>query len=214
MSTAFEPRTKILARAIYTGLMPEPDKTSPTPAPAPAAGAGHAAEPELSSPHYAGGGAAVLWPGLGHIVQGRTKRGVLAMVGVLGLFFYGLGIGGIDAVDSREDFVWYLGTSMVGPLAWGTDWVHQNRVKAFDTDRGVLRTGNPGEVRDTDSRGQAVWRPATQAELDAGKGPPNGKGLGRLNEIAMLSVTLAGMLNFIVFLDALLPGRTRKGGAA
>ena len=36
-------------------------------------------------------------------------------------------------------------------------------------------------------------------------GPPNRPGLGRLNEIAMLSVVLAGMLNLIVFLDALMP---------
>lgn len=163
-------------------------------------------EPDLPSPDYLAGGAAVAWPGLGHIVQGRTKRGVLAMAGVLGLFLYGLFIGGIDAVDSRDDRIWYAGAAMVGPLAWGTDWVHQNRFKAYDRSRDALRTGFPGEVRDT-TGDRPVWRPATQAELDAGKGPPNEKGLGRLNEIAMLSIALAGMLNFIVFLDALIPGR-------
>ncbi len=192
--------------------MPEPDLTTPAPPPAPAARG--SAEPALPSPHYAGGAAAVLLPGLGHIVQGRTKRGVLAMVGVLGLFLYGLLIGGIDAVDSREDFVWYAGTALVGPVAWGTDWVHQNRFKALDPERGVLRTGNPGEVRDVNGRGDRVWRDATPSELEAGMGPPNGKGLGRLNEIAMLSCALAGMLNFIVFLDALIPGRRGQGGVA
>lgn len=222
--------------------MPEPDPTSPfppanTPADPPAippanpprppgppappsrapSGGGRAGargEPVLASPHYAGGAAAVFLPGLGHIVQGRTKRGVLAMVGVLGLFLYGLLIGGIDAVDSREDFIWYLGTAMVGPAAWGTDWVHQNRFKAIDPERGVLRSGNPGEVQDDDARGVRVWRDATPAELEAGAGWTHGKGLGRLNEIAMLSCALAGMLNFIVFLDALIPGYRAKGGGA
>lgn len=184
---------------------PTPPGTPATPA---RAGDLGRTEPDLRSPDYLAGAAAVAWPGLGHIVQGRRHRGFLAMIGVLGLFLYGLFIGGIDAVDSRDDFVWYIGASMVGPLAWGTDWVHQNRFKAQDPANGRLRTGWPGEVRDT-SRGQAVWRPATQAELDAGMGPPNEKGLGRLNEIAMLSIALAGMLNFIVFLDALIPGRGR-----
>lgn len=162
--------------------------------------------------------AAVAWPGLGHIVRGHRLRGGLAMAGVLGLFLYGLFIGGIDAVDSKEDRIWFAGTAMVGPLAWGTDWAHQNLFKAADPNSGRVRTGRPGEVRDGSAAqgGQAVWRAATPDELAAGAGPPNAKGLGRLNEIAMLSVVLAGMLNFIVFLDALLPGRAAapKGGRA
>jgi hypothetical protein len=193
-----------------------PDAPQPPPPPPPSTppaakgpGVSRSSEPTLRSPDYLAGGAAVAWPGLGHIVQGRTKRGVLAMAGVLGLFLYGLFIGGIDAVDSREDKIWYAGAAMVGPLAWGTDWVHQNRFKAYDRSREAPRTGFPGEVRDTTGE-RAVWRPATRAELDAGMGPPNEKGLGRLNEIAMLSVALAGMLNFIVFLDALVPGRGGK----
>lgn len=198
--------------------MPDPDPTAPAKAqPAPPGAASRAArpaEPDLPSPHYAGGAAAVLLPGLGHIAQGRTRRGVLAMIAVLGLFLYGLLIGGIDAVDSREDFVWYAGTALVGPVAWGTDWIHQNRFKALDPERGILRTGNPGEVRDVNNLGERVWRDATPDELEAGMGPPNAKGLGRLNEIAMLSCALAGMLNFIVFLDALIPARRAKGGAA
>lgn len=207
--------------AYYTGPMPENPSSAPNPpgSPGPAGSPGPSgsptrasgptlAEPDLRSPDYLAGAAAVAWPGLGHIVQGRRHRGFLAMIGVLGLFLYGLFIGGIDAVDSREDFVWYIGASMVGPLGWGTDWVHQNRFKAQDPANGRLRTGWPGEVRDT-SGDKPMWRPATQAQRDAGMGPPNEKGLGRLNEIAMLSIALAGMLNFIVFLDALIPGRGR-----
>lgn len=159
-----------------------------------------------SSPDLVAGVAAAAFPGLGHIVQGRAKRGVLAMIGVMGLFLYGLLIGGIDAVDSREDKIWFAGAALVGPVALATDWVHQNHFKAFDAQApGVLRTGRPGEVRETEGVERPTWRPATTEELQAGMGPPNRPGLGRLNEIAMLSVALAGMLNLIVFLDALLP---------
>jgi hypothetical protein len=169
--------------------------------------------PGVGTPDVVAGIAAVAWPGLGHIVRGHRSRGGLAMLGVLGLFLYGLFIGGIDAVDSKEDRIWFVGTAMVGPLAWGTDWAHQNLFKAADPNSGRVRTGRPGEVRDA-AGGTPVWRAATPDELAAGAGPPNAKGLGRLNEIAMLAVVLAGMLNFIVFLDALLPGRgATKGGA-
>jgi hypothetical protein len=172
---------------------------------------GRRPEPRLTSPDYVGGLAGAVFPGLGHLVRGRTRRGVLAMVGVMGLFLYGLLIGGIDAVDSREDKIWFYGAVLLGPTAFATDWVHQNHFKALDPSSGRLRTGNPGEVRSTGDDGRAVWRSATAEELAAGKGPPNGKGLGRLNEIAMLSIALAGMLNLIVFLDALLPGMSGKG---
>ena len=170
-------------------------------------------ERTLHSPDLIAGVAAALFPGLGHIFQGRVKRGVLAMVGVMGLFFYGLMIGGIDAVDSRQDRVWFFGAALMGPVAFATDWVHQHHFKAYDADSGVLRTGRPGEVRDTGGE-RPTWRAATSAELDAGMGPPNRPALGRLNEIAMLSVALAGMLNLIIFLDALLPDQKTAGSPA
>ncbi len=180
--------------------MPDPaDAPAPT-APPPDRGPA----PGPAGPDFVAGAAALAWPGLGHVVRGRTRRGVLAMVGVLGLFLYGLFVGGIDAVDSREDRVWYMGAALVGPLAWGVDWAHQNLFKAYDHSGTVLRTGYPGEARDT-SGPKPVWRTLTPEEIGAGMGPPNEKGLGRLNEIAMLSIAVAGMLNFIVLLDALLP---------
>ncbi len=237
--------------------MPDTPLSPSSPPSRPPSPPSRSSEPVLRNPDYLAGGLAIAWPGLGHIVQRRTKRGVLAMVGVLGLFLYGLFIGGIDAVDSREDRIWYYGAALVGPLTWGTDWVHQNHFKALDPGHRVPRTGWPGEVRwrpwqdpasrqyfgtpelfrafiETENarlrdhdpehpsirspdeavaslvRQQPMWRAATPAELETGKGPPNEKGLGRLNEIAMLSIALAGMLNFIVFLDALIPGRGHK----
>lgn len=164
------------------------------------------------NPDLLAGVAAAALPGLGHIVRGRTKRGVLAMIGVLGLFAYGLLIGGVDAVDSREDRIWFYGAAMVGPVAFGVDWVHQHRFKALDPDSQALRSGKPGEVRDT-TGGTPTWRPASDEALASGVGAPNRPGLGRLNEIAMLAIALAGMLNLIVILDALLPDAAKTGSS-
>ncbi|MFK7883574.1 MAG: DUF6677 family protein [Phycisphaerales bacterium] len=164
------------------------------------------------SPDPLAGIAAAAFPGLGHIIRGRTKRGVLSMIGVMGLFLYGLFIGGIDAVDSRDDKIWFVGAALVGPTAFGVDWIHQNRFKALDPNAPILRTGRPGEIRETQGVESPTWRMATLEEIELGMRPPNQPGLGRLNEIAMLSIALAGMLNFIVFIDALLPDihRTNK----
>jgi len=155
---------------------------------------------------------AVLIPGLGHMVSGRVHRGVLAMVGVLGLFGLGLLIGGVDAVDSKggTDRFWFIGQSMVGPIAFGVDYAHQNHFKAYDISTSLNRTGNPGEARVHDGS-RWVWDALPAERIAAGEtGDANVPGLGRLNEIAMLSCTLAGMLNLIIFLDALLP--TGYGG--
>ena len=152
---------------------------------------------------------AVLFPGLGHIVSNRVQRGIYAMIGVLGLFGMGLLVGGIDAVDSKSgsDKFWFIGQACVGPLAFGVDYVHQNHFKAFDINTGQNRTGNPGEQRVNDGS-RWIWEPAptdtaTQEGIPAGDA--NIPGLGRLNEIAMLSCTVAGMLNVIIILDAFLP---------
>lgn len=147
---------------------------------------------------------ALILPGLGHIVSGRKKRGLLAMVGVLGLFGLGLLVGGIDAVDSKSgtDRFWFIGQAAVGPIAFGVDYVHQHHFKAYDMTTKVNRTGNPRENRVHDGS-RWIWEPMPDSQ--EGPGDANVPGLGRLNEIAMLSCTLAGMLNLIIFLDALVP---------
>ena len=69
--------------------------------------------------------AAIVFPGLGHMALGLRRRGRLIALGVLGLFFVGLLIGGLDAVDSRNDRWWFAGQALVGPIAVATDAVHQ-----------------------------------------------------------------------------------------
>ncbi len=162
----------------------------------------HRSTPQKIDP--VAGLAAAVFPGAGHLIRKRTSRGLLACVGVLGLFFFGLLIGGIDAIDSKEDRFWFLGEAMVGPLTFAVDYAHQNHFKAYDHAIKSTRTGNPEEHR-VQINGRWEWEPLSRAQIEQGMGPPNVKGLGRLNEIAMLSIVLAGMLNLIIFLDALMP---------
>jgi Family of unknown function (DUF6677) len=147
--------------------------------------------------------ASAIFPGAGHLILGQRKRALFAAAGVLGLFFLGLLIGGIDAIDSKEDRIWFFGQALVGPPTFIADAIHQNMFKAYDPVTGIKRSGLPGEHR-VDTAPRPVWEPLSQEQIDAGMGP-NIPGLGRLNEIAMLSIVLAGMLNLIIFLDALIP---------
>ena len=69
-----------------------------------------------------------VWPGLGHISLGQRRRGGLIMFGVLFLFLGGVLIGGIDAVDRREDPLWFLAQAVCGPIAFATDLANQRLV--------------------------------------------------------------------------------------
>ena len=148
---------------------------------------------------------AIILPGAGHFFQGQIKRALLVSGGVLGLFFGGLLIGGIDVVDSRQDRLWFMGQALVGPIALATNYVHQNHLKALDPATGLPRSPKPGEVKDP-TTGQWVAGPA-------GSRPPMSKSLAKMNEIGILYCTIAGMLNLIVIIDAAFPsaGRIRGG---
>lgn len=172
----------------------------------------HDPGPDASSINLLAGGAALLVPGAGQVVRGELKRGVLAGVGVLFLFFAGLFIGGIDVVDSREDRVWFVGQALTGPLAFVVDTVHQSAFKAHDqaNPQGPRRSGRPDEHRVRDAAGRPVWEPLTREQIDSGMGPPNVKSVGRVNEVGTLFCTIAGMLNLIIIFDAFIPPVWRR----
>ena len=72
-----------------------------------------------------------LWPGAGHLSIGQGRRGLLIMFGVLFLFITGLLVGGIDSVDRKSDFLWFLAQSINGPLAFVADFINQNYLKTL-----------------------------------------------------------------------------------
>jgi len=121
-------------------------------------------------------------------------------VSILGLFFGGLLIGGIDVVDSKSDRLWFMGEILVGPIALVTDSIHQSRFKGFDPALNLTRTPLPDE---TIKDGKIVAAPV-------GTQPPMRKSLGKMNEIGMLYATIAGMLNLIIIIDAAFPSRPNQ----
>lgn len=145
---------------------------------------------------------AIILPGAGHWYQGQAKRGILIGAGILGLFFGGTLIGGIDVVDSKQDRLWFLGQVLVGPVALATDYVHQHHFKALDPTTRLPRSPMPDEVKDPQS---GAW-----VKGPPGSRPPISKSLGKMNEIGTLYGTVAGMLNLVVIIDALFPGPGRR----
>jgi len=141
-----------------------------------------------------GGLLALVFPGAGHAYQGRLKRGVLIAIGVLGLFFGGMLIGGISVVDRRsprmETRLSFYGQAFVGPIAFAVDRLHQTRYKI---------DGRPGPPPDP-SIPRARQSGVARYDLS----------IGKPNEIGVLYALLAGFMNFIAFLDALMPAA--RGG--
>lgn len=175
-----------------------PDAPAPGTAPAPAAAADPRG-PERFEP--IAGIFAIILPGAGHFVLGERRRALLIAAGVLGLFLGGVLIGGIDAIDRKEDPIWFAGQALVGPVAFGVDYCHQTFFKIRTQERVIrgrvrydTRSARPDEARDPTSGQAAVRGPGIR--------PPNSKSLGRMNELGTLFATIAGMLNLIVIIDA------------
>jgi hypothetical protein len=132
-----------------------------------------------------------LFPGLGQIVLGERRRGVLAMTGVLILFVGGLLIGGLDCVDKDEDRLWFIGQAAAGPIAFAAAYGNE----------ALIKSGRFGEL---------VPTPVSDAQVRSGMGSAKVstfKGLAHANEFGTLFCFLAGLMNFIVILDAFIRPR-------
>lgn len=127
-----------------------------------------------------------LFPGLGHIALGYRRRGVIAMVAILGMFAGGLLIGGLDAVDSVEDAPWYIAQSANGPIAFAADLANQE----------LLKKGKVGELLPAPSPTDPSGRPVAGQHFVS-----TFKGIGAANEFGTLFIALGGMMNFILVMD-------------
>jgi len=160
---------------------------------------------------------AFVFPGLGHAYLGQMRRGVFISIGVLGLFFGGLLVAGLSAVDSGlyfanraraisgkpphisegGDAIWFAGQMFVGPVAFGVDAIHQFGFKIREPlSNGAFkfRPPLPDEARD----GQ-TGRTAGRA---AGNSPSYRRAIARVAEVGTLACMLAGLLNLIAIIDA------------
>ena len=127
-----------------------------------------------------------VFPGLGHIALGYRRRGMLAMVAILGMFAGGLLIGGLDAVDSVEDGPWYIAQSGNGPIAFAADLANQQ----------LLKKGKVGELLPAPSPTDPSGRSAAGQPYVS-----TFKGIGAANEFGTLFIALGGMMNFILVMD-------------
>lgn len=122
-----------------------------------------------------------VFPGLGHIAAGNTKRGLYAMAGVLVLFIGGILVGGVDCVDRTEDRLWFVGQAGCGPIAFAADFANTAFLKSGDAAPMIKMPTPPG---------------APEVAVSSFKG------LAHANEFGTLFVFLAGLLNICVLLDA------------
>jgi hypothetical protein len=180
---------------------------------------------ESSPPPFQPLAAVLAWlvPGAGHYFLGHKRRAILIAAGILGLFASGLFVGGLASVDRRENFFWYLGESLAGPITLGVNAIHQSYFKAYEPREAafVTSTSQIGLLRR-----RAAFpneRPTTLTrELDDGPGrkvtvslptfavagpgetpaPPYIRSLGRANELGTLFCTIAGFMNLICIFDA------------
>jgi len=80
-------------------------------------------------------------PGLGHISLGQKRRGFLIMGGVLFLVVCGVLIGGIDAVDHKNDGLWFIAQVWGGLIVVGVDMLNQALIAPLPVAEKVTRVG-------------------------------------------------------------------------
>ena len=145
------------------------------------------------------GAAALGWvfPGLGHVVLGQARRGVLAGTGVLILFVGGLLVGGLDAVDRKEDQLWFIGQAGAGPIAFAAAYANES----------IIKSGRHGELLPAPTPYGMPTNPSSPRPMVS-----TSKGLAHANEFGTFFTFLAGLMNFVVVLDALQRRRDEPDG--
>lgn len=126
-------------------------------------------------------------PGLGQIVLGDRRRGFLAMVGIMVLVVTGLLVGGLDCVDRDEDRLWFVGQACAGPLVVGASFAND----------ALIKSGKFGKLLDPPSQPGARPLPSGMVRKISTL-----KGLAHPNEFGTLLIFLAGLMNLVVILDA------------
>lgn len=146
--------------------------------------------------------AALAWliPGLGHIYQGRTGKGILFFVCVLGTFFYGLYLGGgkvvYAAVPWEQQYRWQywcqLGTGLVAtPMLVQRERVLNGREPLWN---GLMAPPRNQQVHWTDDSGRQTTQPNELAMWTVKYHP--------YFELGTVYTVIAGLLNILVICDA------------
>lgn len=157
-------------------------------------------EIELKQPMLA---ALLAWmvPGLGHIYQGRTGKGLLFFVCVLGTFFYGLYLGGgkvvYAATDWEQQYRWQywcqLGVGLVStPMLVQRHRVLNGKDPLGESD--FMAPPKNGPVKWQDYSGNWTTQPNELAKWTVMYHP--------YFELGTVYTVIAGLLNVLVICDA------------
>jgi hypothetical protein len=157
-------------------------------------------EIDLKQPAVA---AVLAWlvPGLGHVYQGRTGKGILFFVCVLGTFFYGLYLGGgkvvYAAVPWEQQYRWQywcqLGTGLVSmPMLVQRHRVLNGKDPWGESDFMAPPGNQP--VPWTDDSGNRTTQPNELALWTVQEHP--------FFELGTVYTVIAGLLNVLVICDA------------
>jgi hypothetical protein len=129
--------------------------------------------------HLAAAVAGWLIPGLGHLLLGQRRRGLVILAGILGLWTAGLLIGGITVIEHRSEAgefrPWFLGQMVIAP-SLAVDYYHTSL-------RTEYRRKHDGKLPEP-GRGELPYVPA----------------FGRAHEMGTLYTSLAGLLNLLAIL--------------
>ena len=147
---------------------------------------------------------ALLWPGLGHLYQGRYGKGVLYLVCILGLYAVGFGLGDgsnvywswVSPLRNPEHFrLYYLGQFWVGLPAWPAlvqaTLVHLGHQPLFD---GFMAAPMLDPTMDENVR--EVMQGVVQRVFSLHQK------YGGLKEMGDIYTTVAGLLNVLAIYDA------------
>ncbi len=156
-----------------------------------------------------------LFPGLGHIYQGRTGKGVLFLVCIVGTFFYGLYIGGgrvvyastapvfsMQFLHDRWQYVCQVGAGLPAmPALVQRQRLIENKAPIFGWDNFMrpprdnpLPGMPPFESVDETDRNHRVLHPDELAQWNYE--------LGDNFEIGTVFTVIAGLLNILAIFDA------------
>lgn len=138
--------------------------------------------------HWVAAALGWLVPGLGQMWTGHVQRGIYAMVGILGLFLGGVLLGGVAVVDRRDNGIWFVAQAGAGPVAFAADWANSAWVKS----------GAVGELIDA---------PPSASPRSTGTKVSSLRSVTSVHEVATLYCAMAGLMNIVVLLDALVRPR-------
>jgi TM2 domain-containing membrane protein YozV len=163
-------------------------------------------EIDLKDPRLA---AFLAWlvPGLGHIYQGRTGKGVLFFVCIIGTFFYGWYVGGervvyastanvfsMQFLQDRWQYVCQVGAGLPAlPALVERQRMREGKAPLFGE---LMRPPNPAQCTSTDQTdpNHVVQHPDELAKWNYD--------LGDFFEIGTVFTVIAGLLNILAIYDA------------